>query len=57
MWTCNWCSRRANGFKRNVDEIGYLFQDYVKRNYNYIPVFNDGSKDPGNEHVGAEIYR
>lgn len=40
-----------------VNNIGYLVQDYVKRNYyNYMLIFTDGSKDPGTEHVGSGVY-
>lgn len=42
----------------NVDNIGYLVQDYVKNNYyNYMLLFTDGSKDPGTEHVGSGAYK
>ncbi len=43
--------------ERNEDNIGYLFNNYVKMNYyNYMTIFTDGSKNPGSEHVGAGVY-
>lgn len=45
------------GTEERRGNIGYLVHDYVKRNsFNYMPIFTDGSKDPGSEHVGAGVY-
>lgn len=34
--------------ENNVDNIGYLVQDYVKRKcFHYLSIFTDETKDPG----------
>ena len=44
--------QKREWMERNVDSFGYLVQDYVKRNhYRCMPIFTDGSKDPGTGHV------
>lgn len=49
--------QKREWIERDVDNIGYLVQDYVKRNYyNYMPIFTDGSKGPGSGHVGTGVY-
>ncbi len=39
--------------KRNADNIGYLVQEYIKQNYQYITIFTDRSKDSRNDCVGV----
>ena len=40
----------------NEENLGNLTEEYIKRNfYNYLSIFSDGSKNPGNEHVGIGV--
>ncbi|MGL5578178.1 MAG: ribonuclease H family protein, partial [Fusobacteriaceae bacterium] len=49
--------QKREWIENNVDNIGYLVQEYVKRKYfHYLSIFTDGSKDPGSDHVGVGVY-